>query len=120
MKTMTEQPSQEDETIAVSRAHYEELHKQLCAQRYLHADETTVLQVLHEPGKAAQSKSFMWLYRTSGNTERPIVLFDYQPDRKAKCPIEFLQEFSGYLHTDGYAGYNNQAMPGDGLGGMFS
>lgn len=85
---------------------YEELHKQLCAQRYLHADET-VLQVLHEPGKAAQSKSFMWLYRTSGNTERPIVLFDYQPDRKAKRPIEFLQEFSGYLHTDGYAGYNS-------------
>jgi transposase len=89
---------------------YEELHKLLCAQRYLHADET-VLQVLHEPGKPAQSKSYMWLYRTSGNTDMPIVLFEYQPDRKAKRPVEFLQGFSGYLHTDGYAGYNS--LPAD-------
>ncbi|WP_040293949.1 IS66 family transposase, partial [Acetonema longum] len=85
---------------------YEQLHQSLCAQRYLHADET-VLQVLHEPGKPAQSKSYMWLYRTGGNTQMPIVLFDYQPDRKAKRPTEFLQGFSGYLHTDGYAGYHS-------------
>ena len=37
----------------------------------------------------------------------PIVLYDYQPDRKAKHPIEFLQKFRGYVHADGYAGYHN-------------
>lgn len=85
---------------------YEALREMLCAQSILHIDET-VLQVLHEPGKAAQSKSYMWLYRTSGDAQMPIVLYDYQPDRKAKHPIEFLQKFRGYVHADGYAGYHN-------------
>lgn len=84
---------------------YDALHEMLRKQRILHADETT-LQVLHEPGKAAQTDSYMWLYRTSGDAEIPIVLYDYQPDRKAKRPTEFLKGFRGYLHTDGYSGYH--------------
>ena len=84
---------------------YEALHEVLCKQKILHADETT-LQVLHEPGKAAQTDSYMWLYRTSGNVDMPIVLYDYQPDRKTKRPTEFLKGFKGYLHTDGYGGYH--------------
>jgi len=78
----------------------------------LHADETT-LQVIQEPGKTAQSKSYMWLYRTSGYNRHgyeissPIVLCEYQPDRKALRPREFLAGWKGYLHTDGYAGYHS-------------
>ena len=78
----------------------------------LHADETT-LQVLREPGKTAQSKSYMWLYRTGGYNRRgirmpmPITLYDYQPDRKAIRPEAFLKGYKGYLHTDGYAGYHS-------------
>jgi transposase len=87
---------------------YDALHGMLIKQRILHADETT-LQVLHEPGKAAQTDSYMWLYRTSGDAEMPVVLYDYQPDRKAKRPAEFLKGFRGYLHTDGYSGYH--ALP---------
>ena len=41
---------------------YEKLHQQLVKREVLHADETT-LQVLHEPGKKAQTKSYMWAYR---------------------------------------------------------
>lgn len=85
---------------------YTELHELLCRRDVLHADETT-LQVLHEPGKTAQSKSYMWLYRTGGDGEMPIVLYEYQPDRRAKRPEEFLKGFKGYLHTDGYAGYHS-------------
>ena len=66
-----------------------------------------MLQVLKEPGKSAQSKSYMWLYRTGRTAGLPIILFEYQPDRKAKRPLEFLKEFEGYLHTDGYAGYHS-------------
>ena len=47
----------------------------------------------------------MWLYRTSGDTDKPIVLYEYQPGRGAKHPKEFLAGYKGYLHTDGYAGY---------------
>ena len=85
---------------------YKRLYELLLRETVLHADETT-LQVLHEDGKKAQTKSYMWLYRTSGCCEHPIVLYDYQPDRKASRPKEFLDGFSGYLHADGYAGYHN-------------
>lgn len=85
---------------------YELLKERLLKQKVLHADETT-LQVLKEPGKTAQSKSYMWLYRTSGDVEHPIVLYEYQPDRKSQRVKDFLGEFRGYLHTDGYAGYHS-------------
>lgn len=84
---------------------YDTLHETLCNHDVLHADETT-LQVLREPGKTAQSKSYMWLYRTSGDDTHPIVLYEYQPDRKALRPQVFLKDFKGYLHADGYDGYH--------------
>ncbi len=84
---------------------YEQLHRELLTRDVLHADETT-LQVLHEPGKKPQTDSYMWLYRTSGDTDKPVVLYEYQPGRGAKYPEEFLKDFKGYLHTDGYAVYH--------------
>jgi transposase len=81
------------------------MRKRLLAQGVLHADETT-LQVLKEPGRAAESKSFMWLYRT-GSQGPPIVLYDYQETREGQHPRDFLKGFKGYLQTDGYAGYHN-------------
>ncbi|MCL6445157.1 MAG: IS66 family transposase, partial [Alicyclobacillus sp.] len=77
----------------------------LAQRTYLHADETT-LQVLHENGRAAETKSYMWLYR-SGRDGPPIVLYDYQQTRSAEHPKRFLAGFKGYLHVDGYAGYND-------------
>lgn len=84
---------------------YDKLHQQLCRASVLHADETT-LQVLKEPGKSASSKSYMWLYRTSGDAVQPIVLYDYQPNRKAENAEQFLAGFTGWLHADGYQGYH--------------
>lgn len=67
--------------------------------------------VLHADGKTPQSKSYMWMYRTGGDAKQPIVLYEYQPDRKKKRPEDFLREFKGYLHADGYSGYHD--LPGD-------
>jgi hypothetical protein len=86
---------------------YNRLHQFLCAREVLHGDETTV-QVLHEPGRAAQSKSTMWLYRTSGDAENPIVLYDYQISRGGEHPAKFLHGFKGYLHTDGWDEYHRK------------
>jgi transposase len=83
---------------------YERMHERLRAQDILHADETTV-QVLHEPGRPAQSDSYMWLYRT-GRDGPPMILFDYQMTRAGAHPCEFLSGFKGYLHVDGYPGYH--------------
>lgn len=84
---------------------YEQMKAELLEHEVLFADETT-LQVLHEPGKIAQSKSYMWLYRTGGDAVNSIVLYEYQPDRRAIHPLNFLRGFSGYLHADGYDGYH--------------
>ena len=89
---------------------YDRLKKQLVERDVLHGDETT-LQVLKEPNKTAQQMSYMWLYRTSGDTDRPIVLYEYQPDRKWEHPKTFLEGFKGYLHADGYEGYHNLPEP---------
>lgn len=84
---------------------YDKLYELLCQSQVLHADETT-LQVLKEPGKSASTKSYMWLYRTSGDAVQPIVLYDYQPNRKAENAEQFLSGFTGWLHADGYQGYH--------------
>lgn len=84
---------------------YAAMKKRLCQHDVLHGDET-VLQVLKEPGKKAQSKSYMWHYRTSGEAKHQLVLYEYQPDRKHTHPKNFLSSFKGYLHTDGYSGYH--------------
>lgn len=89
---------------------YDVLHRQLVGRQILHADETT-LQVLREPGKKAQTKSYMWMYRTGGDAEQPIVLYEYQPSRNSEHAEKFLGGFSGYLHADGYPGYHR--LPGN-------
>jgi transposase len=84
---------------------YEKMRLRLLKHSVLHVDETTV-QVLNEPGRTAQSKSYMWLYRTSGEAKSQIILYDYQPDRRYTRPAEFLRGFSGFIHTDGYEAYH--------------
>lgn len=88
---------------------YERMKALLLTHAVLHADETTV-QVLREPNKSAVSNSYMWLYRTSADTKQHIVLFEYQPSRSSAHPKEFLKDFKGFLHTDGYAAYHT--LPG--------
>ena len=69
----------------------------------IHMDETPV-QVLKEPGRKAQSQSYMWV-RAGGMADHPIVLFDYDPSRGGQVPTRLLKGFKGHLMTDGYAGY---------------
>jgi transposase len=83
---------------------YKRMHEHLLKQDILHADETT-LQVLREPGRSAATNSYLWLYRT-GRDGPAIVLYDYQTTRARKHPRRFLSGFKGYLHVDGYDGYN--------------
>lgn len=83
---------------------YDRMHHLLLKLDIVCADETT-LQVLHEPGRAASSKSYLWLYRT-GKEGPPIILYDYQETRAGENPKRFLKDFKGYLQVDGYAGYH--------------
>jgi hypothetical protein len=86
---------------------YDRMKTHLLAQHIAYADETS-FQVLREPGRAAEDKSYLWLYRT-GPASPSIILYDYQPTRAAEHPQRFLSGFSGYLHVDGYGSYNKVA-----------
>jgi len=73
-------------------------------QSVLHMDETT-LQVLDEPGKPAQSKSYMWL--TAVFNQRPAFLYHYSPSRSQQTPLSLLTESTQALMVDGYEGYQS-------------
>ena len=71
----------------------------------MRCDETS-LQVLKEPGKPPESKSYAWVsYAYIEN--RPIVIFRYFPGRGKEYAYELLQGFSGFAQTDGYGAYDD-------------
>lgn len=80
------------------------LRDHLLSQDILHLDETPV-QVLKEPGRTAQSQSYMWV-QSGGPPGQPVVLFDYDPSRSGSVPARLLEGYRGHLMTDGYEGYN--------------
>jgi transposase len=84
---------------------YELMKSLMKGEDILHADET-VLQVLREPGRASRTNSYMWLYMTGIFAAISAVLYEYQETRSSSHPKKFLDEFSGYLHCDGYSGYH--------------
>lgn len=78
------------------------MQDQLLERSLVHMDETTV-QVLSEPDKKAQSKSYMWLMASF--TDKPITLFRYDPTRSQGVPKELLTDAVTALMVDGYKGY---------------
>jgi transposase len=91
--------------IRSSELHLERIHDalrtRLRSQDVVHGDETRV-QVLKEPGRDAQARSYMWGYRSAEDSPEPIVLFDYQPGRGQEYPQAFLGNYNGLLMSDGY------------------
>ena len=76
----------------------EHLHQQPC----LHLDETT-LQVLEEPGKTAQSKSYMWIMTNTG--DQPVCVFHYADSRAQSVPLQLLSQENSAIMVDGYEWY---------------
>ncbi|NLM04951.1 MAG: transposase, partial [Clostridiales bacterium] len=35
-----------------------------------------------------------------------MIFYDYRSSRNGDNPVEYLKGFTGYLHTDGFSGYN--------------
>lgn len=87
------------------RPMHEYFQRKLVSGKYIMADETPV-QVLKEPGRRAETKSYMWVFRSGEYDPEQIVLFHYSPTRAGQTAKEFLEGFHGYLMTDGYGGYN--------------
>lgn len=73
----------------------------------IHGDETE-LQVLKEPGRAAQRKSYLWAQMTGSGP--PIRLFTYAESRSAETARGLYDGAHGALLTDGYEVYANVAQ----------
>lgn len=78
------------------------LHDHLLERPWVQMDETS-LQVLKEPGKTAQNKSYLWLMASF--TEKPITLFHYDPTRSQQVPMDLLASSVSTLMVDGYEWY---------------
>jgi transposase len=75
----------------------------------IHGDDTPV-KVLN-PGTKKTKTGRMWVYVNDGRPrgdDSPIAAgYYYSPDRTGARPEEHLKDFTGILHADAYAGYNN-------------
>jgi transposase len=91
------------------------LRDHLLESALIYGDETQI-QVLKEPGKSAQSNSYMWAQMTQGSgpdgTGPPIRLFAYSPSRStAAAQILYTGMPAGsVLMSDGYAVYDQIAQ----------
>lgn len=81
---------------------YEALKTEVLQSNYLHADETPI-KVLDKDKKGATHRGYYWVYQDS---IKKIVFFDYQENRGREGPQGILENFSGYLQSDGYVVYD--------------
>lgn len=98
-------------TILVFQLYFQHLvqyfHRELMKRRFLMMDETPV-QVLKEPDKRPQSKSYVWLMRSGEDGLPPLLLYRYSPTRNGDNAVEMLKGSPAglYLMVDGFQGYD--------------
>ncbi|MEG1877957.1 MAG: IS66 family transposase [Lachnospiraceae bacterium] len=86
---------------------YDYFHRELLKRHFLMADETPI-QVLKEPDRRPQSKSYIWLMRSGEDRLPPIILYHYTETRAGGNAADFLDgiDEGSYVMVDGYSGYN--------------
>jgi len=82
---------------------YDEMKIDLLHSRYIQTDETT-LPVLDKSKPGKVHNGYLWPY-----TNGASILFEYQSGRSRSGPLAFLNEFKGYLQSDGYGVYESIA-----------
>jgi transposase len=86
----------------------EAIGRHVRAGQAIFADDTTVQ--VQAPGTGKTKTGRFWAYvrdeRPWGGAALPAVYYRYSPDRKGKWPAQHLAEFEGWMHADGYAGFN--------------
>lgn len=80
------------------------MREELLSGPLIGIDETT-LQVLKEPGRKPETKSYMWVYR-GGTKDKPVILYEYRETRSGTFLKERFLDYTGYIQSDAYAGYN--------------
>ncbi len=68
---------------------------------YLQVDETSI-KVIDKQKKGTTHFGYYWVYHSPVDN---TILFDYQPSRSQKAADYMLEDFKGYLQSDGYSAY---------------
>jgi hypothetical protein len=64
------------------------------------------VDVIHD-GRDTRTNSYMWVHRTgelSGG--KPVILYEWQPTRHHRHPVEFYRDYHGVVVTDGMQQYH--------------
>jgi len=77
---------------------YDLLCRRVRASFALHTDDSPVR--LLNPRRTA----YAWVY--VGDRANPYTVFDLSPGHQQEFPEKFLAGYRGFIHADGYAGYN--------------
>ncbi|MDM1465415.1 IS66 family transposase, partial [Myroides odoratimimus] len=80
---------------------YQKFMMDIKNEGYLQVDETTI-KVLDEKKKDKSHLGYYWVYHAPISK---LVMFNYGPTRASSAALPILENFKGYLQTDGYAGY---------------
>ncbi|GAC1502796.1 MAG: IS66-like element ISEc8 family transposase [Vulcanimicrobiaceae bacterium] len=84
------------------------LRSHVFATGVVHADDTPIPVLA--PGRGKTKTGRLWTYvrdeRPCAGEIAPAVWFAYSPDRKGEHPQRHLENFSGILQADGYAGFS--------------
>jgi len=62
--------------------------------------DATTLQVLNEPGRKAETKSYVYCVR-GGPPDKSVILYDYNDVEHKQFVHQWFVGFDGYLHVDG-------------------
>jgi transposase len=81
---------------------YDNLKRQILGQGYLQVDETPI-RVLDKTKKGTTHQGYYWVYNAPLQN---AVFYDYQQGRVREGPAKLLENFKGYLQTDGYSVYD--------------
>lgn len=85
----------------------ERIETQVLEGEAIHTDDTPI-PVL-DPGRGKTKTGRLWAHvrdeRPHGSKTPPAVFYKYSADRKGERPREYLKDYKGFLHADGYAGY---------------
>jgi transposase len=90
-----------DQTMACARLLtplYELMCRRVRASFALHTDDTPIR--LLKPRRTA----YAWAY--VGDLANPYTVFDLSPGHQQEFPEKFLAGYRGFIHADGYSGYN--------------
>lgn len=83
--------------------------RHVLAGQALFADDTPVK--LLAPGSGKTKTARLWAYvrdeRPWAGEAHPAAWYQFSPDRKGVRPREHLAAYEGFMHADGYAGFND-------------